>query len=65
MKSLAKTLKSHQRFIYKQLYSTSSDKKMGKMNLELVDIPTEEEIEHEVSKAWLWVQSPSVWWWCE
>ena len=48
MKTLARTLKAHQNFLYKQLYSTSADKRSGKINLELVDIPTEEEIEHEV-----------------
>ena len=31
MKSLAKKLKSQQRFIYKQFNSTSHDKKIGKM----------------------------------
>lgn len=49
MKSIAKTIRNPHKYIYKHFYSTSSDKKAGKMNLELYDIPTDEEIEHEVS----------------
>lgn len=49
MKSIAKTIRNPQKFIYKQFYSTSSgDKKGAKMNLELHEIPTEDEIEFEV-----------------
>lgn len=46
MKSLAKSIKGHQRFLYKQFYSTSKTM----MNRELVEIPTNEELEHEVSE---------------
>lgn len=49
MKSIARTIQKPHRYIYKHFYSTASDKKSGKMNLELSEIPTEEEIEHEVS----------------
>lgn len=49
MKSIAKTIRNPQKFIYKQFYSTlSGDKKGAKMNLELHEIPTEDEIEFEV-----------------
>ena len=48
MKSIAKTIKSPQRYINKHFFSTASDKKAGRV--ELCDIPTEEEIEFEVSK---------------
>lgn len=51
MKSIVKTIKNPHKYIYKHFYSTSSDKKGIKMNLELSDIPTEEEIEHEVSES--------------
>lgn len=47
MKAIARTVMNPHRYISKHFYS--SDKKAGKMNLELVDIPTEEEIENEVS----------------
>lgn len=50
MKALAKTIRNPHKFIYKHFYSTASDKKGGKMNLELSDIPTEEEIELEVGQ---------------
>lgn len=51
MKSIAQTIRNPQKFIYKHFYSTAIDKKSGKLNLELSDIPTEEEIEFEVSKC--------------
>ncbi|CRK88376.1 CLUMA_CG002153, isoform A [Clunio marinus] len=52
MKSLAKTLGNPHKYIYRHLYSSSVDNKGGKMtNLELSDIPTEEEIELEVEEV--------------
>lgn len=48
MNSIAKTIRNPTRYIYKQFYSTSSDKKGGKMNVELSEILTDEEIDHEV-----------------
>lgn len=48
MNTIAKTFTYPTRYIYKRLYTTS-DKKSGKMNLELSEIPTDEEIEYEVS----------------
>lgn len=49
MKAIARTVRYPQKYISKHFYSTMIDKKGGKTNLELVDIPTEEEIENEVS----------------
>jgi deoxyribodipyrimidine photolyase-like uncharacterized protein len=46
MKAIAKTIRNPQKFLYKQFYST--DRKAGKM-LELSDVPTEQEIEFDVS----------------
>lgn len=51
MKSIAQTIRNPQKFIYKHFYSTAIDKKSGKLNLELSDIPTEEEIEFEVGES--------------
>lgn len=51
MKAIGKAIQNPQKYLYKQFYSTSSDKKGAKMNLELYEIPTEEEIEFEVSKS--------------
>lgn len=50
MKAIARTIRSPQKYIYKQFYST--DRKAGKM-LELSDIPTEQEIEHDVIRHFL------------
>lgn len=47
MKSIVKTIKSPQKYIYKQFYSTSSNKPA---RMELTDIPTEDEIDFEVSQ---------------
>ena len=41
-------IRNPSRYLYKQFYSTSSDKKGLKMHLELSDIPTEEELDFEV-----------------
>lgn len=49
MNSVVKTIRNPTRYIYKQFYSTAGDKKGSKMNLELSDIPTDEELEYEVS----------------
>lgn len=48
MKSLVKTLKAPQKFVHRQFYSTAGNKKNAKVNPELAEIPTEEEIEYEV-----------------
>lgn len=49
MKAIAKTITSPHKYIYKHFYSTSGSKKAGKLNLELSDILTDDEIEHEVN----------------
>ena len=41
-------IRNPSKYLYKQFYSTSSDKKGLKMHLELCDIPTDEEIDFEV-----------------
>jgi hypothetical protein len=43
-------LKNPSRYLQKHFYSTSSDKKAGKMHVELSDIATDEEIEFEVRR---------------
>lgn len=48
MNSIVKTIRPTQRFLMKQLYSTSADR-TNKMNIQPCDIPTDVEIEHEVS----------------
>lgn len=50
MKAIQRTMLQPHRYIYKHFYSTSNDKKGAKMNLELSDILTDEEIEFEVSE---------------
>lgn len=50
MKAISRTMLQPHRYIYKHFYSTSNDKKGAKVNLELSDILTEDEIEFEVSE---------------
>lgn len=50
MKKISRNILQPHRYIYKHFYSTSNDKKGAKINLELSDILTDEEIEFEVSE---------------
>lgn len=57
MESLAKTVRGPKKFIYKHIYSTRNKRNK---NVELVDIPTDEETEFDARKriSQIIVQSP-------
>lgn len=48
MESLVKTVRGPQKFIYKHIYSTRNKRNK---NVELVDIPTDDETEFDVGKT--------------
>jgi len=51
MKSIARIIRNPNKFILQHAYSTSADKRSGKIHRELVEIPTDDEIEYEVEEV--------------